>query len=121
MPGIINVTNVSIEDITQIANFTNPAEMMVYVNHVIYEGWAFYLLFWLLAIVLFIAAQKYRKEPLNNALYAFGIVSVISIFARAVQAYILGDYVALLTDYQFWTFPLLTSLIGGIIWANKKF
>ena len=120
MVGIINVTNVTMEQITGITNFTNPAEMFIYINQVVYEGWGFYILLWLMAIILFVAAQNYRKEPLSNLLYSVGIVSIVSIFARATQAYIAGDWVSMITDFQFWTFPLLTALTGGLIWANKK-
>ena len=118
--GFINVTNTSIDMINNIGNYTNPAEIIVYINHVMFNDYLYYPLFWLLAAILFIAAQNFRKEPMANALYAFGLTSIVAIFARASQAYILGDYVSLLTDHQFWTFPLLTALMAMIIWATKR-
>jgi len=120
MVGITNVTNVSMEDILQITNFTTPADMFLYVNEVIYGGWMFYMLMWVLAIILFVTAQGLRKEPMSNALYSFGIVSIISIFARSVQAYYQGNWISMLTDFQFWTFPLITSLLGSTMWAIKR-
>jgi hypothetical protein len=118
--GFVNVTNTSIELINNVGNYTNPAEIFVYINHVMFNDFLFYPLFWLLAIILFVTAQNIRKEPLSNLLYAFGITSIVAIFARTTQAFILGSYVSLLIDHQFWTFPILTALIAMIIWATKK-
>jgi len=121
MVGINNFTNVSIDQLTGMTNITNPVDFLVYINDTVFAGIGFYLLLWSLFIILFISAQNFRKEPLNNALYSSGIVSIIAIFLRGVQAYLDGNYISMLTDYQMWTFPLIASILTGVIWVSKKF
>ena len=121
MVGITNFTNVTQEQILGMTNLTTPIDFFIYINNVVFEGYGFYLLLWALFIILFISAQNFRKEPLSNGLYSSGLVSIIAIFLRGIQASIDGNYIAMLTDYQMWTFPLIASILGGIIWATKKF
>lgn len=120
MSGINNFTNVSLEQITGMTNMSTPVDFFIYINHVVFNDMGIYLLLWTLFVILFISAQNYSKEPLNNALYSSGIVSIIAIFIRGVQAYLESNYIAMLTDYQMWTFPLIASILVLIIWISKK-
>ena len=120
MVGITNYTNVTIDQINGMTNLTNPIDFLIYVNNTVFDGYGFFLLLWALVVILFISAQNFRKEPLNNLLYSFGIVSIISIFGRGVMAYLDGNYISMLTDYQMWIFPLCSSILAGIIWISKK-
>ena len=118
--GITNTTPVNISIINDIANSTNPVEFMVKVNTILFDGYLFFGLFWVLWLILFIAAQMREKQPLVNAMYSGAIISVLAFFARLAQAQIEGNYYSILTDYQMWMFPILTIILAASVWATKE-
>lgn len=118
--GIFNFTNVSQESITSMTNSTNPAELLIRINEVVFNGYGFFLGFLAFFVVLFLSAQSFRKEPLSNLLYSSTIVSVVAILSRGVQAYIEGNYYSMLTDYLMWIFPLMSSIFAGALYISKK-
>jgi hypothetical protein len=69
---------------------------------------------------LFVAANKVRDEPLNNAMYSGAVVSILSLILRAIEISESGIIRGLLTDHQMWLFPLITTIIAGIVWATKQ-
>jgi len=117
--GIQNYTNITVDNITSIVNVTNVPELFINVNHDIFNGWYFFVIFALIWIILFIAANKVRDQILNNAMYSGAVVSVLSFIVRAIEVTKHGVVRGLLTDHQMWMFPVITMVIAGIIWATK--
>jgi hypothetical protein len=115
-----NATNVTLEGVKDIVNVTSAHDFMINVNHDIYGGWLFFVLLGLLWIILFVAANKVRDEPLNNAMYSGAVVSILSLILRAIEISESGIIRGLLTDHQMWLFPLITTIIAGIVWATKQ-
>jgi len=115
-----NASIIGLENVTKIINVTSSHEFMVNVNQDIYGGWLFFILLCILWIILFVAANKVRDEPLNNAMYSGAVISVLSLILRAVEITQEGIIRGLLNDHQMWLFPLITIIIAGIIWATKQ-
>jgi hypothetical protein len=115
-----NATNVTLEGVKDIVNVTSAHDFMINVNQDIYGGWLFFILLGLLWIILFVAANKVRDEPLNNAMYSGAVVSILSLILRAIEISESGIIRGLLTDHQMWLFPLITTIIAGIVWATKQ-
>ena len=121
MPGLIhNQTNVTLDMITDIANVTSPEEFLVKVNHTVFNGVYFFTLLWVLWILLFIAAQKLRDQPLNNAMYSGAVITVLSFIARGINVVVKGVKLGLLTDHQLWVFPLITIILAMVIWSMRE-
>jgi len=118
--GITNMTGVTMDNITSIANATSFPEFIINVNHTIYTGVFVFVLLWVLWIILFIAAQKVKNEILRNGMYSGAVVSVISFFLRAITIVQEGVIKGMITDVQMWIFPILTIIIGVILWGMKK-
>jgi len=112
MPGFLtNTTNVTIEQITSIGNVTDPINFLQNVNNDIYGGLFWFLILWLIAIVMFFAAQKVKDDaPVNNIMYAMAVCSILAVIMRAMQ---------LLTDHQMWVFPIITLLLAVVVWSTK--
>ena len=121
MPGFINsTTNVTLENITYLGNITEPAEFFIKVNQVVYGGWLFFILLFVIWAILFIVANKTRDQPLNNIMYSGAIVTLLSFMLRGVYMIILGTGQGLLTDFQLWIFPLITIIVALIIYMTKE-
>ncbi len=120
MVGITNVTNTTLEQVLGIANSTSIPEFFIRVNHTIYNGWFWFIMLWVLVIILYVAAQKFKDQPLNNAMYACGVATVLSFVLRGVIMVIDGSTLGLLTDHQLWVFPIITIVLATIIWSIKE-
>ena len=118
--GINNITVVTLDNITDIANASSYPEFLINVNHTIYGGILFFVLLWVLWWILFKAAQEVKDEMLVNAMYAGVIVSVVSFILRAVNIVTEGIVKGMLTDVQMWVFPLITIILATIIWGSKQ-
>ncbi len=114
-----NVTNVTLNNVTDLVNVTSFHEFAINING-IYDGWLFFIILMVLWYILFKAANTVKDQPLNNAMYSGTAVTILSFILRAVQIIEAGTIKVLLTDHQMWLFPLLTTLLAGIIWATKK-
>ena len=119
MVGINGTTNASLETINQIANTSSMEGMYILIDQNIYGGMFWFIMLWLLWVILFIAANRVKGQPLNNAMYAMSVCTVFSFLLRAVTITIDGFVTGMLSDYQMWVFPLLTALLGASIWALK--
>ena len=117
--GITNVTNVTMDNLTQIINQTDPMGFIIDVNHIVYGGILYFVLLWALWAVLFMAAQDFKKEPLENLMYSGAIVTVASFFLRVIEITRQGVTKGLLTDYQMWLFPILTAFIAVAVYATR--
>ena len=118
--GILNITNTSMTDINYLVNSSNLAEFYIKVNHVIFQGWFWFIMMWVLFIILFVAANKVKDQVLNNIMYSFAAVSVLTLLLRGVNMLIEGVVQGLVTDSQMWVFPILTILCAGVVWATKE-
>lgn len=117
--GINNVTNITLKNITDMINVTDPMEFFINVNNDIYSGMLYFIILWALWVILFFAAQDFKKQILVNLMYSGAIISVISFFLRAIVIVQNGVIRGLLTDYQMWLFPIITALIACIVYATK--
>lgn len=120
MVGIFNQSNITQEQITQLANFTQPHEFFIQVNHVVYAGWLYFILLLVTWVILLLVMQAVKDQLLNNAMYSGAIVSIISFILRAVWMTHNGIVQGLLTDEQMWLFPVATILLAAIVWAIKR-
>jgi len=118
--GINNATAVTMDNITQMTNITQFGEFLVNVNWMVYGGWLYFILLWVLWVILFKAAQANSDQMLNNAMYAGVIVSIVSLLLRGVNFAVMGVTRGLITDKQLWVFPLVTIMLAGYIWATKE-
>ena len=109
--GITNTTVITIENITQLANVTDPMDFFINVNHVVYSDYLYFILFCVLWIIIFVTANKVNDQPMNNIMYSSAILSVLVFFARAMS---------LVTDFQMWIFPIVTAITAMIIWMTKE-
>jgi len=115
MPGFTNITHITLDNITEIANSTSYANIMIKVNHTIYEGWLYFILLWLLCFIIFRAAESKNPDFLRNAMYSFTAATLVSFFMRAITMVREGIIQGLVTDHQLWIFPILTILFALII------
>jgi len=119
MPGIVNATAPSMENLSYIVNSTSLPEMLVRSNTIIYNGWFWFIMLWVVWVILFVAANKVKDQPLINAMYSGAAISILSLFLRAITSLVYGVKYALVTDHQMWAFPLITICLAGLIWAIK--
>jgi len=117
--GITNITAVTMDNITSITNVTNYPEFLINVNNMIYNGIFYFILLWIFWIIMFVAAQQVKNEPLINAMYSGAVVTMVSFFMRAITVVRHGIILGLLTDWQMWIFPLITIVIAAVIWGMK--
>ncbi len=117
--GINNVTQVTMHNLTQLGNITDPMEFYINVNQIIYGGVLIFVTLWIMMFIIFLALQKAQDQPLINTMYAAGVVSVLSFFYRAILIVRDGVVVGLLTDNQMWIFPLIAAIAGATIWYMK--
>ena len=119
MVGIDNVTNITLEDITQIANITSPAEFFINVNHIIYDGVFWFIMLWVLWVILFMAAQQLKKDAMVNLMYSGAVVSVLSLFVRGIIITRVGVFLGFLTYLLLWVFSIITIVLAMIVWSLK--
>lgn len=118
--GITNVTNVSFEQIQQITNVTSLSDFLVRANQIVYDGWFWFIMLFVLWIILLVAANKLRDQLLQNAMYSGAVVSLGAFLLRAITGDINGINYSLITDHQLWVFPLITLFIAIVLWATKE-
>ena len=116
---ISNVTNITLQNITSIGNSTTMPELLVKVNHIVFNDWFWFLILWVLWIIFFIAAQTLQDRPIPNALYSFLTVTVIAFMSRAITATVNGATRSLITDHQLWSFFIILLVLAMILYANK--
>ncbi len=69
MAGIDNITVVTLDNITKIANGTTPVDFLVRANEIIYNGVYWFVMLWIFWIIIYVAANKIKDQPLNNGYY----------------------------------------------------
>jgi hypothetical protein len=120
MPGITNATQVTFDSVQSIANSSTIPEFLVKINQIVFDGYFSFTMLWVTLIIVFVAANFVKDQPLNNWMYSSAFVSFLAIILRAVTHTIDGTTYALLSDFQFWMFPLMTVISVGIVWMTKQ-
>ena len=118
--GITQFNNITIENVTSIVSGANPEDFFLRVNHVVYGMLLYFVLLMVLWYIIFKFAQKVENQPLHNMFYASLIVSIIAFFTRAIYGVYSGTAISLITDEQLWIFPILTTILGTILWITKQ-
>lgn len=118
--GITNTTNVTLQNITDLVNVSSVPEFMINVNTIVYNGYLYFILLWVLWIILFFKAQQKENQLLTNAMYSGTVVTLVSFFFRAIEIVQNGVLNGLLTDFHLWVFPLITIVIATILWLTKR-
>ena len=118
--GMINQTNVTLENIQEIINITtgDPIEFMLNINTLVYGGWFFFILLSIVGILLFRKAQQRQDQPLVNIMYITTGLTIVSFFMRALFLIKDGVYFGMLTDFQLWIFPLIAVITAVMVKAN---
>ena len=123
MVGIQNITNVTAQQIANITNVSNYAELAVNVNNDIYGGWLFFimlLVLWFIAYAAFGKSERLQSKYAVKIMYSGMFVSLISFALRLVEVAKQGVVRGLLTDFQMWIFPIITILIATFLYATKE-
>lgn len=118
--GITNVTAPNLSHIIDIANETDFTAIMVNVNHEVYNGYLYFTLLLVLWVILFFSSNARNNQILQNLFFTGFVVSIISLLLRAVEMLNGGVAQGLLTDRQMWMFPVITALLGLILWITKR-
>lgn len=117
--GIINTTNVTLQNLTDLVNITDPMELLINVNNQIYGGILTFIILWIFAVIIFLALQDRENQPLINAMSALAVTTILSFLYRAILITKDGIIQGMITDYQMWVFPILTALLATINIALK--
>jgi vacuolar-type H+-ATPase subunit I/STV1 len=118
--ALTEITNVTMFNITEIINITgDPIEFIINSNHIIYGGWFYFVMLFLLGLLLFRKAQEKQDQPLVNAMYVCSALTVLSFFLRAISVVRNGVVIGLLTDYMMWMFPLAAVALAAIVKFNS--
>jgi hypothetical protein len=123
MPGLLNnATNITQANLDFLSNSSTGSvpEFFIRVNHGVFEGYFFFVLLWVTWIILFMIAQQLKDQPINNAMYSGGIITILAFLGRGITTVIGGVRYGLITDKQLWIFPLITLLCVLIAWGTKE-
>ena len=114
---INEMQNVTLKNITDIINIStgDPIEFFINVNQIAFNGWFYFFLLWIIAIILYIKAQKKEDQPLNNAMNVMAIATILSFILRVVYVTKGGMQWGLMTDFQLWMFPIATIILAAMI------
>jgi hypothetical protein len=114
------MTNITMINITQLANISEPTDLIINVNNTIYGGWLIFILLCVTWFVFFRLAQAKDNQPLPNLAMSGAIITILSILLRFIYVIREGVWQGLLTESQFWIFPILTILFAMIAWMSKE-
>jgi len=121
MPGISNMTGISMDNISYMTNVTSFPEFMIKANHMMFGGWFYFIIlmtFWVILII--IAYRIDRNNVLRDTMYSGAVMSILSFVLRAIYLVEDGVIKGILNDFQLWVFPLITILIAAFLYATKK-
>ena len=118
--GIGNVTAVTMQNLTDITNVSSLPELFININHIVYGGILYFILLWVLWVILFLAANQRNNAILQNIMYSGAVVTIISLFLRAMEVSTNGLPLGLLTDFQMWVFPIITILVAAVLWMTRQ-
>lgn len=120
MVGLNNVTVITMDNITKIANSTDFSEFAININNVVYEGYLFFILLLVLNVIIYFALQDKENQPITNLMYSTTAITFISVFIRAIYVVQNGVQVGLLTDQYLYIFPLTAILLATVLWMTTS-
>ena len=108
--------NISIELAKQIANdTTNPLDLLLNINHYIYNGMGIFIMLVAFLIILFLKNYYKSNDWMASLMYSSGVLAMVSLLFRGVYIYNEGVFAGMLYDWQMWIFPILAILIAMVI------
>ena len=121
-PGILGINNVTMKNLTDVINITtgDPTELLINVNHIVYNGWYWFIILGVVWVILYFAAQEIKDQSLVNFMYAGAVCTIISFLMRAIFVIKGGVVWGMLTDSQMWVFPLVTIIAAAIVYNSKS-
>jgi hypothetical protein len=117
--GILNSSNVTLDKINDIANFSDPTMFMVKVSNIVYGDILYITLLFTIFIVLYLVAQQVKDSIMTNLTISAAACSVLGFVLRTIQYTYNGELHLLLNDYQLWIFPIITILFTAFIYATR--
>jgi len=115
--GLNNITTISMQNITDITNVSNPMEIIINVNNIVYDGYLYFVL--LLTFWIILAIVNYKKNNgetiIRDIMYTGAFITILSFFLRSIYIVELGVVKGLITDKLMWIFPLVTILIATFL------
>jgi hypothetical protein len=117
--AIQNITSINLSDIINMSNASGLPELAINVNHQAYGGLFFYLMLWTLSIILYFTLSQtpaLEHKYLAKALISFTIVSLIALPLRLIS---IND-LALINDFQLWSFIIITLILSVTMWATHE-
>lgn len=121
MVGITGITNVTMNNITQVVNVSDYPEFIIQVNQIIYGGVMWFILLWVFFVILFIILYRQKQDaPLQSLLYASIATTILSFLLRGMTMYYKGVLQGLLSDKQLWIFPIISLILGLGIMMTKE-
>jgi len=117
--GISNSSVVSLKNITDIVNITNPGEFFITADQIMYGGWFWFIIIAILGIIVYRVAQEFEDQPLTNTFYTAAGLTVVAFLNRAYCMSFRGATACLINDWQMWMFPILLVVSGSILYFIK--
>jgi len=125
MPGLQEITNITYQNLTSIANLSSPSDFFINVNNDIYGGFLYFILLIILWFIMGKAHYDFSRskgedDMLVSIFESGAVVTLASFLLRGIEIYQEGVVRGLLSDYQMWTFPLITVSIGLVIYSTSR-
>jgi len=118
--GMLNVTNVTMENITSLVNVTQPTHIFMAVNE-IFGGNLYFILLILAWVIMFVVAQENEGDtPFINLMTTGVIITISSFILRVVYVVELGVRKGLITDKMLWIFPIITAILIIVNMSSNK-
>lgn len=118
--GFQNITVITMQNITDLTNVSSYSALAINVNNMLYDGYLYIILLFVLWVILYLAAQGVENQPIANMMYSGAFVSIISLLLRGVYIANSGLTDGLLTDKLMWIFPVITILLAMTSWLLKR-
>ena len=122
MPIGLTNTTINMTTIQQLSNVTDPVDVMININHTIFNGYFFFLMLMTLWIIMLIVSYKsnsgatFVRDFINTGTF----ITVLSFILRTIYIVKGGIEYAMMTDTLMWIFPLLTLIMLVIAKINSQ-
>jgi len=120
MAGLKNATNVTLDQLNNLANSSTLPEFYVKINTLVYGGVLWFTILCVLWTILFLGMQRRTDKFLNNLMYSGAVVSVLALLLRGVGVVLAGSFTPLIEDKLMWIFPIITIILAAVLWATKE-
>ena len=117
--GISNSTITTLQNITEIANITDPAEFFITADQIMFGGWFWFIILLILGIIIYVITQEFEDQPIINLMYTCTGLTILAFLNRAYCMSFRGAQACLISDWQMWMFPIALILTAGIVYFIK--